>query len=211
MKPAQAVLRGRPQRQKKQRASGYEPQAQVTAWVKEAQAGSEDAFLALYKNFSPAVFRLLWSILRNREEAEDGTQEVFLRVHKKLSSFRQDSRFSTWVYRIAVNWAMDSKRRFLVWIRLKEKYAKEVKPGPTFQKDTNDFHLDPVWKSLTRAQRAVVVLRVVQEESVKETAAILGVSEGTVKTHLFRGLRKMRKTLNASPAFPLPNRGRGLG
>lgn len=84
-----------------------------------------------------------------------------------------------------------------MWIKLREKYSKEIKSGPSLQRDVDDFHLDPVWKSLTQAQRAVVVLRVVQEESVKETAAILGVSEGTVKTHLFRGLKKMRQTLGS--------------
>ena len=168
--------------------------------LEKARLGDEEAFLALYRSHSPRVFRLLWAMLRDRHQAEDGTQEVFVKVHGRLGAFRAESRFSTWLYRIAVNTAIDMKRKAFLrsWLPLFSPEVREPK-APEVPVEGEGAIPESLWKELSVSQRAVVELRVVQELSVAEAAEALGVSEGTVKTQLHRALKKLRFFLSTPP------------
>src|SRR5437016_2003406 len=79
--------------------------------VQRAKAGNEEAFGLLYKRHYHRVLRCTTRIMDNREDAEDVTQEAFIKAYDNLPSFREKSQFSTWIYRIAINLALMLKRR----------------------------------------------------------------------------------------------------
>src|SRR5512143_2773319 len=79
-------------------------QSQESVWISESQRGNAQAFNRLVLKWEKLVFNLAFRMLQNREEASEATQEIFLQAFKGIRRFRQDARFSTWLYRIALNY-----------------------------------------------------------------------------------------------------------
>ena len=170
--------------------------------------GDEAAFDTLVARHQARAYRLAWSLLRNAEDARDISQEAFLRVYRTAATFRGDARFSTWFHRIVVNLCLDHRRRGQWWRRL-------VGGGPRPDGDdpidalparsgdpTDDLARDQVmarvWAALDGLppqQRAALVLHVQEELPTREVAEILACSEATVRVHLHRAVRALRKTL----------------
>lgn len=82
-----------------------------TYYVKRIQDGDNECFACLLDKYSRSVFNLIYRIVANREDAEELTQDVFLKVYRSVLSFREDSAFSTWLYRIAYNTAISATRK----------------------------------------------------------------------------------------------------
>ena len=171
-------------------------------------AGDEAAFDMLVARHQGRAYRLAWSLLRDAEDARDLSQEAFLRVYRTAATFRGEAKFSTWFYRILVNLCLDHRRRGRWWRRLAGERpgpdpADELERQPAPGVDPIDALgqaqvMTRVWDEVDRPspqQRAAVVLQVQEDLSTSEIAAVLACSEATVRVHLHRAVRALRKTL----------------
>ena len=189
--------------------------------IEGLRAGDETAYEALLGRFQGPVFNLVSRLLRDTGEACDVVQEVFLKVFRKIDSFRGDSSLKTWIYRIAVNEAHNHgrwngrHRRQEVGLEGEQdsKGYRDILPAPG--DSPFDYVLDRERHRLVEAAlvelspsfRSAVVLRDVEDLSYEEIAEILDVPLGTVKSRILRGRealrRELEKRLERDPGFHL--------
>jgi len=165
--------------------------------IEHARRGSQSAYRALVEGHIRDAYRLAIGFVKDHDAAEDVVQEAFIRAHASLRSFRGEAQFKTWLSRIIMNIALSQvrrDRRRAQWEGPLVATATVAAAGPVLADDTRD-HLERALHELPTLQRAVVILRHIDGLSTREVSEILRCSEGTVKTHLFRGLKKMRQQL----------------
>jgi RNA polymerase sigma-70 factor (ECF subfamily) len=162
--------------------------------VARTQGGDQDAFEELFRRHSEPVFRLALSILGRgfQTEAEDVAQEVFLRVHHALRSFRGEAEVGSWIYRITFNQAVNVKAR----ARYRRPHldegalahAADATPGPEAQAETarRDEALAACIQTLPEVYQSALRLYYWLGASVAETAVLLDVPENTAKSYLHR-------------------------
>ncbi len=165
--------------------------------IHQAKEGNHHAFRLLMDRHIKQAYALACRFVGD-SAAEDVTQEAFIKVHAGLASFRGDAEFSTWIHRIVVNIALTRKR--LDKNRVERQVSIEsiqiaAATDDEFHLREQQAHVERALHELPTLQRAVVILRHLNGLSTKQVSAILQCSEGTVKTHLFRGLKKMRGKL----------------
>jgi RNA polymerase sigma-70 factor (ECF subfamily) len=162
-------------------------------------AGDARAFDMLFARHQDYVYNIVYGILGRHDEARDVTQEVFLQVHRSIRSFRRGSRFATWLYRIAVNRAVDAGRRRtrMRWLPLHETLADkpDEAPGPEDAaiRTTEVEAVQRVLNEVPLQHRDVLVLRYYQGLSVEEIAEVLGVSATAAKVRLHRARRHFKE------------------
>ena len=162
--------------------------------IQKTLAGNIAAFEPLVEKYQNYVFSVTYQILKKREVAEEAAQDVFIKAYKTLESFRGESRFSTWLYTIAYRTAIDITRKKgnnTVSIDGEENYlqiADDPNHSPSEQLNKADltFHLEKAIDQLNAKDASVIKLYYLNERSVKEIAAITGLSVTNVKTKLFR-------------------------
>jgi len=168
--------------------------------INEVKRGSHDAFRVLVQRHMRRAYDVAYFILGNHNDADDVTQEAFVKVHRSLARFRGESEFGTWLFRIVRNCALNrlkqTKRRQKreVELSVADREMVSVNAGIKGSDDTR-IHIERVLHELPTLQRAVVMLRHLNGLSTRQVSKILSCSEGTVKTHLHRGLKKMRDRL----------------
>ncbi len=171
----------------------------------------ERAFRELIDEHRDRVFNITYRMLGNRAEAEDVAQEVFITVFKQIDNFRGDSKFSTWLYRITVNHCKNrikylSRRHSRDQDELDETSHQQnsaVNGAPVRAKNPDkalesmqmEQLLQAAIASLDDEQRAVVILRDVEDLSIEEICEITGLPDGTVKSRLHRARLVLRKKL----------------
>ena len=178
--------------------------------VSAAKAGEAAAFEELVNRYERKIFRLGMNITQNREDAEDVMQEAFLKSFTNLDRFQGDSRFYTWLVRIAVNEAlMKLRKRRPNQVSLDEPLTtddddsvfREIEDwGPSPEKKFAQTELNEILNSvigeLDPIFRVVFLLRDVEGVSTEETAQTLGISVAAVKSRLLRARLKLRQKLN---------------
>lgn len=182
-----------------------------TELVAESRKGDGEAFSTLVKQYDRNIYRLAMNITGNREDAEDVLQEAFLKAYTNLDRFQGNSRFYTWLVRIAVNEALMKlrKRRGDRSVSLDEPVTtddnqmmpREIEdwdddPEEQYAKTELQRILNEAIESLEPQFRMVVVLRDVEQLSTEETAELLDLSVPAVKSRLLRGRLKLRERLN---------------
>jgi RNA polymerase sigma-70 factor (ECF subfamily) len=197
---------------------GYAPDmelAQEMHLLHQALSGCDASFRALVEEHSPQLLRLAWRMLGNHSDAEDIVQEAFLRLHRHLPTFRGDSRLSTWLYRTVTRLAIDVLRReklkrILFFSRRDNDAPDPVelfadpRPGQESQLIAKQ-QLAVVRRQLDKLsaqQRAVLTLRHQEQLPLLDIAELLGISEGSVKTHLHRAVRSLRSALDKTEVLP---------
>jgi len=178
------------------------------ALVQAAKSGDLAAFEELVNRYERRIFRLTMHITQNREDAEDATQDAFLKSFKNLEGFEGGSRFYTWLVRIAVNEAlMRLRKRRPNVVSLDEPIEaeedlipKQIKDwGPTPEQRFANSELNSILSNaiseLEPAYRTVFLLRDTEQLSTEETAKMLGISEAAVKSRLLRARLKLRQKL----------------
>ena len=176
--------------------------------ARAAAAGSHPAFERIMRKNNRTLFRVARAILHDDAEAEDCVQAAYLLAYRALGNFQGDSRLSTWLSRIVINEAIGRSRRIarrgvvVPFGHPREagvpalELASET-PGPEEEAMRSEMralierHID----ALPDAFRAVFMLRGVEEMSVEETAALLGIPEATVRTRFFRARGLLRDAL----------------
>jgi RNA polymerase sigma-70 factor (ECF subfamily) len=178
------------------------------ALVQAAKSGDLTAFEELVNRYERRIFRLTMHITQNREDAEDATQDAFMKSFKNLDNFEGSSRFYTWLVRIAVNEAlMRLRRRRPNVVSLDEPVEtdEDLIPhqirdwGPNPEQRFASTELNSILSSaisdLDPAYRTVFLLRDTEQLSTEETAKMLGISEAAVKSRLLRARLKLRQKL----------------
>lgn len=175
--------------------------------VQQVLAGNAAEFEKIVAAHAPKIIRLAYRLTGNRDEAEDLAQEAFLRLYRALPKFRGDSTLGTWLYRTVTRLAIDhlrrEKLRRAVFFFSRENeddpvdYAADPAASPRDQLLAAERRrrLRQALGQLSARQRAVFVLRHDEGLPLKEIAAMLGLSEGTVKIHLHRAVNLLRSQL----------------
>ncbi|MDY0098147.1 MAG: sigma-70 family RNA polymerase sigma factor [Bacteroidales bacterium] len=175
--------------------------------------GDREKFRLLVEKYQQMVFRTCLGFVHNKEDADDLTQDVFIRAYQSLSRFKGNSAFSTWLYRIAVNASLNRIRKSPLNILFR-------KPGDTsanIKEEDNFYHLKDednpekilirqehvkmvhrALESLPENQRTAMVLSKYDELPQKEIAEIMKISEGAVEALLQRAKKNLREKLGAS-------------
>ena len=178
--------------------------------VSEAKAGNYSAFEELVNRYEKKIYRLGINITGNREDAEDVLQDAFLKAFEHLPDFREDSRFYTWITRIAVNEALMKlrKRRSSRELPMEDSQDEngdvmvrefaDWKPNPEQQFAQSELEgiLQGAVSSLPPGFRTVFYLRDVEGLSTEETAELLDLTPGAVKARLFRARLRLREELS---------------
>jgi RNA polymerase sigma-70 factor, ECF subfamily len=175
--------------------------------VRAVLAGDKEAYGVLVRAHSATVFRVAFRIAGNEADAEEIVQEAFLRGYQRLESYQQRSSFGTWIYRIAVNCALN--RISQPGIEAEYRHGEESNPEEkTVQVATKDA--DPerallsreistaqeiAMRRLTQTERGAFVLRHLEDRSINEIAEVLGMAPNAAKQAVFRAVQKLRREL----------------
>ncbi|MDD2653792.1 MAG: RNA polymerase sigma factor [Candidatus Omnitrophica bacterium] len=158
----------------------------------QAAAGDMDSFHEIYKATSCFVYNVAHRITNSREDAEDVTQEVFLKIHKNLNNFQFRSSFKTWVYRITVNTAINATKKTSKDLNRRVDFDKAIQslgdaPKESgVDKEANELKVKALLDKLNPDQRACVVLREIEGLSYEEIAKSLKINLNTVRSRLKR-------------------------
>ncbi len=175
--------------------------------------GDEKAFNALVNLYKHKAFAIAFHFANNVEDAQELSQEAFMKVYNSIDRFRQDSGFYTWFYRILINLCLDFN---------KKKRVKSIPFSQFFKKNSNNMNFEegiednkkteqPLGRLISKEknreidaaiallpgnQRVVFILRNYEGMPIKEIAACMDCKEGTVKSHLHRAVRKLRESIS---------------
>jgi RNA polymerase sigma-70 factor (ECF subfamily) len=181
------------------------PEAEL---VSTAARGNARSFERLMRQYNRTMFRTARAILKDDAEAEDALQDAYMQAYRSLATFRADARFSTWLARIVVNESLmrlrkQSRRASILPIQAAapvdevEQVSDDAMEKPETSAARAEMRrlLEAQIDLLPDAYRTVFMLRAVEEMSVEETAAVLGVPEATVRTRFFRARSLLREGL----------------
>jgi RNA polymerase sigma-70 factor (ECF subfamily) len=157
--------------------------------VKAITSGDDDAFSRLFEKYRLAVHSLCYRFTRNAADAEDLTQEVFVKVYHKIRTFDARAKFFTWLYRVTINHCISFRRK-----RPPALDAIEPKEAADFTRQIElRIMIDRAMLALPRQQRMVFVLRHYQQLSFDEIGEAMGISTGAAKAHHHFAVHKLRE------------------
>jgi RNA polymerase sigma-70 factor, ECF subfamily len=181
--------------------------------VDRFKSGDQSAFNEMVARYWDRIYSMVHQLLRNQQDAEEVTQDAFIRAHRGLANFRGDSAFSTWLYQIATNLA---RNRYWYWWRRKRDQSVSIDAPVSSENDltlaevipadiespdditvTQEF-VDRIGRGMERLStkhREILILRNVKNMSYEEIAEILSISVGTVKSRIARARESLRSKL----------------
>ena len=183
---------------------------ECAALVEKIVQGDISAFRELVEKFKKKIFYISFDILGDYQEAEDISQEVFIKIFRSINKFKRDAKMSTWIYQITVNTCIDAIRRKKAkpTIQMNEEKpddyrmvdsvlsAKISSPESSADASLLQIKIQEALNKISDRERAVFVMRHYNDLSINEIADVMKISSGTVKSFLFRGLQKLRKELS---------------
>ncbi len=177
--------------------------------VQRARNGEICAFRELVELYKKKIYYLSLDLTGNHHDAEDLSQEVFIKAYRSLKNFRGDAKFNSWLYRITVNTCISQRRKKSVSaMTLQEDFEIDSSPWDFNDGESSNNpernaesgliqqHIEQALQQLTPRERSVFVLRHYNDLPLKEIAQILKITEGTVKSMLFRAIQRLRKELS---------------
>jgi RNA polymerase sigma-70 factor (ECF subfamily) len=176
--------------------------------ISRAQAGDTDAWGQIYQEFAPAIFRFCRRALPTREDAEDATMEIFVKVHEKLRQYDSTRSFTAWLYKVSANHCWDLLRRRKL---RQDKETEDVETLPLEHPDPDQLERLIEKRSGAEVRRALdkmgararmaLVLRYYSDMSYDEIADMLGVRRAFVGVVLLRARHELRQALTQSSAL----------
>jgi RNA polymerase sigma factor (sigma-70 family) len=162
--------------------------------------GDVPGYAVLVDRHKDMAYTIAFRILGKREDSEEVVQDAFVKAFQNLSSFRQDAKFSTWLYRIVYNTAISRKRIKSPEFRSIEDtpYAdKGIEPDEDSEKEQGRI-LEQALKKLPEEERTILTLFYLEESSVEEIHTITGLSKANIKIKLFRSRKKLQEIVKRS-------------
>jgi len=175
--------------------------------VEQSQAGYSEAFGLLVKKYQRKIYEISYHFTHNVDEANDLSQEIFLKAYRSLPNFESSSTFYTWLYRIAHNAGIDHIRRK----NNRPEYLfsndfptdeSSIHPRVTNAQIVNKAEANEIQDQIKQAvtelsprQQQVFILRYYQDLPLREIGEMMGLQIGTIKSHLFNALRNLRQLL----------------
>jgi RNA polymerase sigma-70 factor (ECF subfamily) len=170
--------------------------------VAEAREGSEKAFRKLVERYHPMAYAVVRGVLGDRSDVEDVAQEVFIKIFRGLPGFRGNAKFSTWVYTIARNEAINAVRKTdPAGTSIEDVVVEtpdEARPDEQYRRKIRREHLERCLSEIDRDHRLVLELRYMGEMSYTEISDVTGLPIGTVKTYIHRAKVALKKVMNRS-------------
>ena len=159
----------------------------------------EEEFRKAVIEYRERIYLMILKYVRNREDARDLTQDTFVKAYKSLGSFRGESGLYTWIYKIAVNLAINFKTRNKVssFQSIEDHsgiYSDDIPSDSIIKKEISE-KIDGAVKRLPEKQRMVFVLRYYEERPYAEISELMGITEGAAKANFHQALRKMKVEL----------------
>lgn len=185
-----------------------EPDPTVLEWIIAARDhGDQDAFAEIVYSFTDAVYNLCYRMLGERTEAEDATQEAFIRAYNNLSRYDPSRSFKTWLLSIASNHSIDRlRKRRMKFLSLDEPLpshmqlalsAEQVSPEMSAVDNERSAYIQELLEELPPNDRVGIILKYWYDYSYAEIAAVLDTTESAVKSRLFRARRALADLLGA--------------
>lgn len=168
--------------------------------IKRSMQGDHEAFESLVRRHQRMIYALAYRMSGSAADAEDLTQDTFVRAHQQLDSFRADSKFSSWLYRIAMNHCLNWRDRVSRRNQLHTRWQVENTNNNVPDAETNPAltqHVNDALQKLPSKQRAAIVLTIYDGLSHAEAARVLDCSETTVSWRLFVARRKLKSLLRS--------------
>lgn len=172
--------------------------------IRLAQTGDSDAFCLLAEAYERRIYSLAFHFCRDRQDAEDLSQEVWLKAYSAVVSFRFESSFYTWLRKIAINCFLNSRRAAASRYQSREQVSEDSPNAQSARWETslhNQLVIDRVMQALsdvTEQQRLIFLLKHQEGMTYEEISRSLGCSVGTVKKSVARTLEKLRERLGAN-------------
>ena len=171
--------------------------------VRSARSGNRTSLEELASHFYKEIFHMVYYRTGSRMDAEDLTQDIFIKMSKNLDRLKDPARFKAWLYRIALNGVRDfHRKKSLLSFFVTTTAAKDTEPSREPNNALDHIMEKEFWhqfhhltRELSRKEREVFLLRYVDQLGIREIAEILKNSESTVKTHLYRALKKFKQAL----------------
>ncbi len=180
--------------------------------VRQAQEGDMNAFRELIERHKKAVYYLAFDLTGNVHDAEDLSQETFIKMYQSLKAFRGDAALGTWLYRITVNRWMEISRTAKHRMTKNQESIDEMNALPYNQSaepaDSGaeaallQTKISTLLGVLSANERSAFMLRHYHDHSIREIGKIMNLSTGTVKSMLFRAVRKLRDRFHENPGAP---------
>ena len=169
------------------------------AYIEKILKGETACFARLLERYSKQVFSLIVKIVGNREDAEELTQDAFVKAFQSLARFRGESSFSTWLYRIAYNLAISATRKKVLEVTpIDELILHDIpdEPDDSYLNDRRISCLNQALEQLPSDERAIILLFYKENKSVEEIVTITGLTASNVKTKLCRIRKKLYVLIN---------------
>ncbi len=177
--------------------------------IEQIKQGQKDAFKELVEKYQKPLYYYCYRLCRNHADAEDLSQEVFIKVYQKIDQFREEAKIQTWIYRIASNAFIDKKRRKVFMLTeidnpdgdtnydaaAIQSQKSNISPERQAESAILQKHIDKAMQKLSDKEKAAFILKHHNGLAIKEIAAIFKTSDGTVKSHLFRAVKKLQTSL----------------
>jgi len=167
-----------------------------TQLIKRILGGDIQGYSVLVNRHKDLAFTIACRILNNREDAEEAVQDAFVKAYRGLPGFRQDSRFSTWLFRIVYNASISKRRLQKAGIQ----YVDDLNTHPesymtTDQEDTEERGLwvEKAMQKLPEVDRVLITLFYINESNVEEIHRITGLTRSNIKVKLFRARKKLQE------------------
>jgi len=192
-----------------------EPMDTDSELVQRANNGDRVAIDELFRRHYQRAYALTYTLCSgDSEEAKDALQEAFIKAFRNLKRFNESATFYTWFFRIVVNTCIDRRRKYNRWKRLfsfwPSSHSNDGSGGELIEVQDSAIDTDPHHEleskelgrriqnaimALPKNQRIAFYLKAIEAMRIKEIAKIMGLAEGTVKTHLFRAIHSLQKSL----------------
>lgn len=172
-------------------------------YIKRIQKGETECFNHLVEHYSKPVFTLICRIVRDQEDAEELTQDVFLKIFRSLKDFQGNSLFSTWLYRVAYNTAVShTRKKKQEFLYMEEQTIQNISDrdvDEAFEHTVTENHLQALHQAIDRLspdERGIITLFYMEEKTIDELAEVTGLSSSNVKVKLHRIRKKLYLMLN---------------
>ncbi len=173
-------------------------------YIKQILAGETNLFSIFLQRYNKSVFALIFRMIPVKEDAEELTQDTFLKAFKKLDTFKGDSSFSTWLFRIAYNTAISATRKKkIIFPAIEERQLNDIADESVntfFENDDNEElikQLEIAIEQLDFEEKALVTLFYLEEKSVADVSCVLGLSVENVRVRLYRVRKKLFVLVNS--------------